>query len=118
MEQTELTTYAVLVIAALFLGTLAARSSSKREAILSGSPANIFHFLANAIMSVVTLTVLASVFVLRLDLLTIVLTIVGMVVVTLILLMIYAAFEKPALEKKAHEEDRGWTEEDARTSGL
>lgn len=118
MEQTELTTLAVLVIAALFLGTLAARSSSKREAILSGSPATIFHYLANAIMSVVTLTVLASVFVLRLELLTIVVVIVGMVAISLVLLMIYAAFEKPAIEKKKLEDDRGWTEEDARTSGL
>ena len=36
----------------------------------------------------------------------------------LIFMLIYAVLEKPALDKLANQEDRGWTREDAETSGL
>lgn len=118
MEQTHLITYGIITVLGLIFGVSVARSSSSREAVLSGSPATIFHYLASSIMSVFALTVLASVFIVRMHFMELLVLAVGMFVVALVLLMIYAVLEKPAIDKKAREEDTGWTEQDARTSGL
>jgi len=118
MEQSHLITYGILTVLGLVLGAGVARSSNSREAILSGSPATLFHYLACCILSVITLTILGSIFFVEMSLLSVVLLAVGMIVLALVLIMIYAVFEKPAIDQQVQAEDKGWTEKDARTSGL
>jgi hypothetical protein len=48
----------------------------------------------------------------------VVLIAVVMIAIAFIFLIPYAFAEKPALDKLAKQEDRGWTKEDAETSGL
>jgi hypothetical protein len=65
-----------------------------------------------------TPTILVSIFVLHLGFIRAVLVALTMFILALILLLPYALLEKPALDAKTREEDRGWTREDAISSGL
>lgn len=102
----------------LVAGFFVARSSERRIAIHGGNAARLFNFVASALLISITPTVLLSIFILRLPLLNLVAIVVTMFVSALLLLMPYAAIEKPAQERLVQQDDRGWTREDAEASGL
>lgn len=114
----ELLVYGGLVVFGLLVGTRLAHSSDNRSKIYGDSRARFFHYLASSVMASITPFVLLSVVVLHMKLIPAILTAVGFFVVSLALLIPYAIFEKPALEARKKQEDRGWTAEDAKTSGL
>ncbi len=104
-----------------------ARNSVQRQAIHSG-PARIMHYLAASTMTAVTPTVLLNLIVMRIGFLPVVgehwnvilstvVIVLAMVASTLFFLVLHAILEKPYLGQVSAV-DRGWTEEDARTSGL
>jgi hypothetical protein len=128
MDNTDLIGVFAIIVIALFFGARTARSSSKREKILGGTTAQALHFIASCLLVAVLPTVLVSVFVLRPEWTTIAglsvapfVQIVGiafgLTALAFIVLLVYAAVERPALQQVKTIE-RGWTKEDATTSGL
>ena len=99
---------------ALGLGILTARGSANRETIHGGALAQIFHYIGAAGVTGTLPVVLASLilgggFELAFPLA------LSFMLTSLVSLVIFAAIEHPAKQKAA---DQGWTEADARTSGL
>lgn len=109
----------LLVILGLILGYRTAQSSQKREGIHGGPMAQIFHYLACAIFSVTTPTVLTSIFIFHVGIVRAFIIAFSMLGVAFILLILFAVFEQPARQKRTDSDDeRGWTAEDALKSGL
>jgi len=102
----------------LLFGYFTAQSSNNRQSIHSSGLPRVFHYLSAAIMSALTPTILLSIFVLHLPFVQLILLAVGLFVLAILLLIPFAVFEKPLIEKAAQAKDQGWTEENARTSGL
>jgi cyanate permease len=99
---------------ALIFGIFVARGSNQREPIHGGPLAQVFHYIGSSGVAGTLPVVLASLilgggfgmaFPLALS----------FMATSLIALVIFAAIEQPA---RQNIEDRGWTEQDARTSGL
>lgn len=107
-----------LIIFSLFFGALTARSSNRRQRIQSGTIAKAFHYISCSVMAGLTPTVLTSVIILEVPVLAALGTAVIMVGIAVILLMPFAMYEKPAIEEAQRAADTGWTEADARASGL
>lgn len=111
-------TLLVWVVFAVILGPLLTRSSIRRKPIYGNIVAQLLHFVGATAMVAVVPAIIAALlfgggFALAFPFaLTLVLT-------SLFSLVLFAIVEKPAAQ--AHErsqEERGWTEEDARSSGL
>jgi len=115
MDRTQIIILITLVIVAI--GALpVSRKSRSKSPIYGGTPAEFFHFLGSAAyVGVLPAGLLGTLFVgfLRLGL-PLALTYLGIAVACL---FIYAFFERNA-RKGITVEDRGWTAEDARSSGL
>ena len=119
MTTTQIITIVLLVIGGIVFGYTTMQSSNSREATYSGMPASIFHWISAGIMSMLAPTMLSSIFIFHLEFMQLLVIAIIIFGTALISLTIFAVFEKPAKEKALREqEDRGWTEEDARTSGL
>ncbi|MBZ0297609.1 MAG: hypothetical protein K8L99_33945 [Anaerolineae bacterium] len=118
MDDLLLKILAVTAVFALIFGPLATRSSMRREPVYGGTLAKVFHFLGVTLLvvvlpSVLTALILGGGFRVAFP--------VGMTLLlsSLVMLVIFAVFERPARTAAlADAEDRGWTEKDARTSGL
>lgn len=122
----------ILVGLGLFLGYRTALSANKQEEIHSGDLAKLLNYVAAALIATVAPTVICNVlfihpnflgevrlFNINFTTLVHALLIAFLMTVTaLILLMVYAILEKPHIDSIAEQEDRGWTREDAETSGL
>ncbi|MEO1287497.1 MAG: hypothetical protein AAFV93_06985 [Chloroflexota bacterium] len=122
----------ILVVLGLFVATLTARSANNREATQSGGVANIFNFLASGLIAMIAPVALCSIFFIHPNFLGqvrlfginmttfahVVLIVLLMVGAAIVLLIPYAMLEKPHLNRIAQQEDKGWTREDAETSGL
>ncbi len=117
MEQKELTTILIGLGLAVVLGLLAARSSNNRDKIYGGPLAHFFHYIGAGLLVAVAPMVLASAIFIHLEFGSILLIAVGFFAASYVSLLIYASLERPALAR-VQTEDRGWTEADARTSGL
>lgn len=115
---TEVISIAALIAIGVIFGSFVARSSNQREAIRGGTLARGSNFVSAALMAAVTPSVICSATVLELGILRALLIAVVMVVLAIAVLIPYAIAEKPVLDAAARQEDLGWTEEDARTSGL
>ena len=106
------------LICAFGLGYFIARESLRREPVHGGTVALVLHYIGAAGVTGTLPVVLASLllhggFQLAFPL---ALSFMGTAVVAL---LIFAVIELPAREKaEAEAQTRGWTEEDARTSGL
>ncbi|MBE2269216.1 MAG: hypothetical protein IAE80_13370 [Anaerolinea sp.] len=107
---------AIALVIGLIAGVFAVRTSSRQDKVHGGLPAQIFHYLG------------ASVFIAALpgaliELLSgrgfggAVLASISLVITSLLLLLVYAVFERPA-RARIKPADEGWTAEKARTSGL
>lgn len=108
----------VLFLAAfgVYFGGMVARASEKVRPIYGGWLARALHFAACVVMTIGAPAVLMDIFILRL---TSPLLILAAVVIALFALLFgYALIEQPARSRLQPAEDRGWTPEDARRSGL
>ena len=120
----------VLVVLVLWLGYIVHQHSLKREPVYGGTPSIVFNFLIGLFFVAILPTVCMSILVFRpeaVDIAGIIFNPVLLIVVVLALLSIFSSIlfaivEKMPLEKalseQAKRETEGWTEEDARTSGL
>lgn len=123
---------AVLIGIGLLLGYTTLQSVEKRDAKAGNPLARVFNYLAAGIVAMVAPTVLCNVFVIQpeflgsiaplgIDLTELVhalLIAFIMIGIAIALLVPYAVLEKPRLDELAQREDRGWTREDAESSGL
>lgn len=120
MELTEAQTTMLIVglAFAAVLGPLTARSSNRREKIYGGIGSQVFNLLACMTFVSILPTVITGLLVGQ--------GILGVIPVALSLallsygwLVLFALFEKPArTQALANKQEKGWTEADARTSGL
>jgi hypothetical protein len=96
-------------------GVFVARTSARTQTIYGGTAAKVFHYLGASVFVAALPTAL-------LELITgqgfgsAVIASFSLVIISLLLLCIYAVFERPALPQT--DDDEGWTAEKARTSGL
>jgi hypothetical protein len=95
----------------------AARISKRKDKIIGGFMAEVFHHIGvAAYLGVVPAALIGSILVGPLELgIPLAFLYLGLGIAALFL---YAVFEKPARAAQPKFEDRGWTEQDARTSGL
>jgi hypothetical protein len=122
----------ILVVLGLVVAYTTSRSSNKREKLHGGTSSQILNYLASGLIAMIAPTVLCNVFFIHPNFLgtiapfgwnltafahALVIALV-MIALALLLLMPLAATEKPYLDKLAKREDKGWTKEDAETSGL
>lgn len=106
------------VIFALVVGFFVARKVNAKEPTLGGPLASVLSYIAGGAMITILPAILCNSFVFHNGFdfnVAYALTSVG---ITLLALMGYAALEMPARATQKPTEDRGWTEEDARKSGL
>ena len=116
----ELLFIAFMVVFGVVFGWLTHKAAIKREKITTKDPlALTFHYLACAIMAALTPGVLGMIIFLHIPLPTALLIAVAMFAVAFLLMLPFANAEQPALvQARAAQEERGWTEKDARESGL
>ena len=119
MDSTQTIALGLLILFGLVAGYFTSQSSNKRETIYGGTIAKLFNYLAACLMVTLTPTVLTLVIVLRTGILPALAVAISMVILANILLIFFAIAEKPAKEARAKLlADRGWTAEDAISSGL
>lgn len=122
----------ILIGLGLFIAYRTSRSANNREATQSGGLANVFNYLAAGLIAMIAPTALCSIFFIHPDFMGrvevfnfnitvfvhLVIIVLAMITLALVCLIPYAILEKPYRERLAQNEDRGWTREDAETSGL
>jgi hypothetical protein len=116
MQIVPIVSLVLLAIIGLYFGTTVARGSEKAQKIEGGQPARMLHFLACVVLASIAPSVMCQVLVLHTG--SAFWTALVMIGILFVLLLAYAAFELPAKAKIKKKEDKGWTAEDARTSGL
>ena len=119
-----------LIALALYLGWRVNRHSMQREPVYGGWPAILFNFLSAAFFAAIFPTVCMSVLVLHPDMVEIagiifnpiILIVVIFALLSLVSALLFAIVERAPLERaqkeRAKRESQGWTEQDAKTSGL
>jgi hypothetical protein len=119
MDETTQQVILICLVFAVVFGPLAARSSNRRATIYGGLIAQIFHFIGAAALVSVLPAVIAGL-VLGGGFRAGVPVAVGLLVISLSSLVVFAIFEQPTLNAVEAQkgDDQGWTEEDARSSGL
>ena len=111
-------TLLVWAIFAAVLGPLLSRSSVRREPIYGGLVAQVLHFVGVTAMAAVVPAIIAALvfgggFRLAFPFALI------LMLTSLFFMVLFAIIERPALQThESAQEDRGWTEADARSSGL
>lgn len=129
----------VLIVLGLFVSIKTAQGSSNREKIHGGAMSQIGNYVASAMIAMLAPTVLCNIFFIHPTFLAtflgeeilmpglgwnvtklahVVVIAVVMIAIAIIFLLPYALAEKPQLEKLKQQEDKGWTREDAESSGL
>lgn len=118
MLQRELFVLALMAAFGVFFGWRTAQSSLKRDPIHGGPGAQLFHLLGAAAFVAVLPGVLCGLVLGVAH--SIVPLAIGLIITALLSMFAYAVFERPARAGIVTplQEDRGWTEEDARKSGL
>ena len=106
------------------------RRSISQQPIHGGAPAALFNFLSGLCFAAILPAVCASVLVLHPDMLQlagitlspIIVILVGLALLSLLFSILFALFERRPLERAQQEtalrDAQGWTEQDAKTSGL
>ena len=116
METRLLVTLVIIVVFAVVSAVPVSKASQKRDKIHGGTPAKLFHFLGVLSYLVVLPSALVGSVLLGAWEFGIPAA-VSALLIGIVFLLLYAVFELPA-RNKLPKEDRGWTEQDARTSGL
>lgn len=106
-----------LVVFGLYFGRMVARGSIQAQPIHGGKTAEALHYAACAIMAGLVPSILVEVLVFRIGTRSILIGVVALIVV-FTCLTAFAAVELPARAAARQQEDKGWTAEKARTSGL
>ena len=128
----DVKTLVLIALAALivWLGVRVHRQSVQRDPIHGGALAALFNWLSGMCFIAILPTVCATVLLLHPDMLRvagvaispIIAIVVVLAVLSLVFSVLFAVFERAPLERaqneKALRESQGWTEQDARTSGL
>lgn len=118
MTQTQVIAILFVVAFGLGIGLFTARASNKRESIHGGQVATFLHYLSSALLTAMVPTILVSLFIFHVGVLNAILLGAVLFASAFLLLIPFAAIEQPALQAYQAREDRGWTREDAETSGL
>lgn len=113
----QLVVVVLLVAFALYVGRIVAKHSIRTENIHGGNTAEQLHLIACTLFAAIAPSILIAAFVFHLGLGAFLwgVTLFGLIFLCLIA---FAYFELPARAKAKRSEDKGWTAEDARTSGL
>ncbi len=98
-------------------GSYVSLVSHRHQAVTGGFPAHLFHVLGAIVACSAPPTALISVFS-GVGILNTLIIAFGLIGTSLLLLTLYAVFEKPALERAVQSDERGWTADKARSSGL
>ena len=126
----KLAVVAALAVLVLWLGWRAHLRSVGSQEIHGGALSRLFNFLSGACFAAILPCVCASVLVLHPDMAVIagfavspiIVILVGFALLSLVFSILFAVVERGPMERarmqEAAREPRGWTEEDARTSGL
>jgi hypothetical protein len=109
--------FLISLVISIFLGAWVALVSHRADKVRGGMLAQALHYLG-AIGVVGTLPGGLVAIALGGGFLGIVIVAVAFVLISVISLWLYAIVERPARAVLVLQEDRGWTEQDARTSGL
>lgn len=121
---------AALIILALYLGWRVNRHSIQRESVYGGACSVFFNYLSGLFFAAIFPTVCMSVLVLHPEMVNIagiifnpiVLIVVIFALLSLLSAILFAIVERGPLERALEERTtraaQGWTEEDAKTSGL
>lgn len=129
-SQIKLVGLLVLVVIALRLGWLVHQRSIARKPIRGGGMSELFSFLSGLCFVAILPTILMSILVLHPEAVQLagmtwhplILTVVALGLGSFVFAFLHALFERGplarALQAEASREAQGWTEEDARTSGL
>ena len=118
MDETIARTFAVWLAFAVIFGPLLTRSSIRRNAIHGGMLAHIFHFVGATTLMTVIPTLIAALILGAGGKIAISFAI-TLAITSSLSMIIFAIAERPALDAyEQAQENRGWTEEDARSSGL
>lgn len=120
----------VLIVIALRLGWLVHQRSIARQPIRGGGMSELFSFLSGLCFVAILPSILMSILVLHPEAVELagltwhplILTVVSLGLGSFVFAFIHALFERAPLERALQAEasrgTRGWTEEDARSSGL
>lgn len=101
----------------LVMGVFTSRSSTKRDPIYGGAAPKAVHYITASTVTAMPVTIIAAA--ISNGLLFAVFVALGFAAVLWSSALIFAALERPSREAAlAKQTERGWTEEDARTSGL
>lgn len=106
------------IVFALIVGYFVARRANEKESTRGGTPALALNYIASGAMIAILPAILINSFVFHNGWGFNVLYALGSVATALLALMGYAVIEMPARAHQKPAEDHGWTEEDARKSGL
>jgi hypothetical protein len=109
--------FLISLVISLFLAAYVALISHRADQVRGGALAHVLHYLG-AIGVVGTLPGGIAAIARGGGILGIVMVAVAFVLIAVVFLWLYAMVEKPARDLLAQQEDHGWTEKDARTSGL
>ncbi len=109
--------FLISLVISIFLAAYVALVSHRADQVRGGVAAHVLHYLG-AIGVVGTLPGGIAAIARGSGIIGIILVAVGFVLIAVVSLWFYAMVEKPAHDLLAQQEDRGWTEQDARTSGL
>ncbi|MFN8528637.1 MAG: hypothetical protein U0670_08515 [Anaerolineae bacterium] len=113
-----LTALVIALVIGIPLGLYVSLVSNRHVKVRGGLPAQIFHALASILLCTALPGVLAMVFVARAGFLNVIGFGLSAFALAYLSLCVYAVFERPTLQTTAQEEDRGWTAEKAKSSGL
>ncbi len=128
----DIKTVVLIALLALvaWLGWQVHRRSIRQQPIYGGAPAALFNFLSGLCFAAILPTVCASVLFLHPDMLEvagitlspIIVLLLGLGLLSLVFSILFALFERRPMERErqnsALRDAQGWTEHDARSSGL
>ena len=114
---TEQVVIGFLIVFGVVVGYVIAHRTEAKSPIHGGGIAWLCNYIASALIVSLPLTVILSIFALEMHAVRVIIMAIGMLALAFVILIVYAVVEKPYLEQSL-QEDRGWTEEDARSSGL
>lgn len=113
-----LASIAIGIAIGLVIGTFTARASANRDPIYGGGAAKLLHYITASLATSTAFAVFASFFIVDNRWLSLPIVLI-MLVLMYTSATIFATIERPAREQAlAQKASQGWTEEDARTSGL
>lgn len=130
MDTTDTIGLIVLIVLVLGLAYVVHQHSLKREPIYGGTPSKLFNFLTGLFFVAILPTVCMSILVIHPGMVNVagitwnpvVFIVIVLAVLSLLSSVFFAVIEKAPLEEalaeKAKHDAEGWTEQDAKTSGL